>query len=66
MKIAIILCLAKYYHRIKIENVNSITSIITVVTIILIPIIMVLSQPDLGTSILIAASGLIVLWLGGR
>jgi len=65
MKIAIILCLAKYYHRIKIENVNSITSIITVVTIILIPIIMVLSQPDLGTSILIAASGLIVLWLGG-
>ena len=65
MKIAIILCLAKYYHRIKIENVNSITSIMTVVTIILIPIIMVLSQPDLGTSILIAASGLIVLWLGG-
>lgn len=65
MKIAIILCLAKYYHRIKIENVNSITSIMTVVTIILIPIIMVLSQPDLGTSILIAASGLIILWLGG-
>ena len=65
MKIAIILCLAKYYHRIKIENVNSIISIVTVVTIILIPIIMVLSQPDLGTSILIAASGLIVLWLGG-
>ena len=65
MKIAIILCLAKYYHRIKIENVNSITSIMTVVTIILIPFIMVLSQPDLGTSILIAASGLIVLWLGG-
>ena len=65
MKIAIILCLAKYYHRIKIENVNSITSIMTVVTIIIIPIIMVLSKPDLGTSILIAASGLIVLWLGG-
>ena len=26
---------------------------------------MVLSQPDLGTSILIASSGLIILWLGG-
>ena len=65
MKIAIILCLAKYYHRIKIENVNSVTSIMTTLTIIIIPIIMVLSQPDLGTSILIAASGLIVLWLGG-
>ena len=65
MKIAIILCLAKYYHRVKIENVNSIPSIMTVITIILIPIIMVILQPDLGTSILIAASGLIVLWLGG-
>ena len=65
MKIAIILCLAKYYHRLKIENVNSVTSIMTAITIILIPIIMVLSQPDLGTSILIASSGLIVLWLGG-
>ena len=65
MKIAIILCLAKYYHRVKIENVNSVISIMTVITIILIPIIMVLSQPDLGTSILIASSGLIVLWLGG-
>ncbi|WP_440652183.1 rod shape-determining protein RodA [Candidatus Pelagibacter sp. HIMB1542] len=65
MKIAIILCLAKYYHRVKIENVNSVTSIMKVITIILIPIIMVLSQPDLGTSILIASSGLIVLWLGG-
>ena len=65
MKIAIILCLAKYYHRLKIENVNSLTSIITVLTIILIPIFMVLSQPDLGTSILIASSALIILWLGG-
>ena len=65
MKIGIILCLAKYYHRLKIENVNSFTTIIVSLSIIIIPIILVLSQPDLGTSILIAASGLIVLWLGG-
>ncbi len=65
MKISIILCLAKYYHRIKIENVNSFTGIIFVLTIILIPTIFVVSQPDLGTSVLIALSGLIVLWLGG-
>ena len=65
MKISVILCLAKYYHRIKIENVNSFTGIIFVLTIILIPTIFVVSQPDLGTSVLIALSGLIVLWLGG-
>jgi rod shape determining protein RodA len=65
MKIAIIMCLAKYYHRLKIENVNSFTSITIVLSIIIIPIIFVISQPDLGTSILIALSGIIILWLGG-
>ncbi len=65
MKIAIIMCLAKYFHRIKIENVNSFTSITIVLSIIIIPVIFVISQPDLGTSILIALSGLIILWLGG-
>ena len=65
MKIGIILCLAKYYHRLKIDNVNSFINIVVSLTIIIIPIILVLSQPDLGTSILIASSGLIILWLGG-
>ena len=65
MKIGIILCLSKYYHRINFEKVNSFLSISVALTIILIPIIFVLSQPDLGTSILIATSGLIILWLGG-
>ena len=65
MKIGIILCLAKYYHRLKIDNINSFTSILVALTIIIVPIILVLSQPDLGTSVLIALSGLIILWLAG-
>jgi rod shape determining protein RodA len=65
MKIGIILCLAKYYHRLSPEKVNSFVSISIPLTLIIIPIIFVLSQPDLGTSILIASSGLIILWLGG-
>ena len=65
MKIGVILCLAKYYHRVSIEKVNSFMSISIALTIIIIPIILVLAQPDLGTSILIASSGLIILWLGG-
>ena len=65
MKIGLILCLAKYYHRLKIDEVNSMTSISIALSIIVIPIILVLTQPDLGTSILIALSGLIILWLGG-
>ena len=65
MKIGIILCLAKYYHRLKLDNANSFLSIVIALSIILIPLILVLAQPDLGTSILIAFSGLIILWLGG-
>ena len=65
MKIGIILCLAKYYHRVSIDKVNSFLSISIALSIILIPAIFVISQPDLGTSILIITSGLIILWLGG-
>ena len=65
MKIGVILCLAKFYHRTKIDDVNSFMNIIVGLTIIVVPIILVLAQPDLGTSILIASSGLIILWLGG-
>tara|TARA_B100000787_G_scaffold128307_1_gene97272 strand:- start:341 stop:1462 length:1122 start_codon:yes stop_codon:yes gene_type:complete len=65
MKIAIIACLAKYYHRIGLEKVNTLQSILIVLTILILPIMLVVSQPDLGTSILIGASGLVVIWLTG-
>ena len=37
MKLAIILCLAKYFHRMRLENVNSFYSVITSLIIIFIP-----------------------------
>ena len=65
MKIFIILCLAKYFHRKKLENVNSIYVIFTSLVIILLPMGLVIIQPDLGTSVLIAISGIAVLWFAG-
>ena len=65
MKIAIIVCFAKYYHRIQFSNVNRIKNIIIPILILFIPIVLVVDQPDLGTAILIALSGIIVLWLAG-
>jgi len=65
MKIAVIACLAKYYHRIGLDKVNTIQSLSIVLTILILPIMLVVSQPDLGTSILIASSGLVVIWLAG-
>ena len=65
MKIAIIVCLAKFFHRMRLENVNSIYVIFTSMIIILLPMILVIVQPDLGTSLLIAISGIAVLWFAG-
>jgi len=65
MKIFIILCLAKYFHRMKLENVNSLYTILTSLIIILLPMGLVIVQPDLGTSLLIAISGIAVLWFAG-
>ena len=64
MKISIILCLAKYYHRIQLEKLILYKFNVCLVIIIL-PMMLVISQPDLGTSILIALSGLVVIWLTG-
>jgi len=65
MKVAIIACLAKYYHRIQINKINSFQSILVAIVILILPVMLVISQPDLGTSILIALSGLVVVWLAG-
>ena len=65
MKISIIICLARYYHRVTLDKVNSFQSILVALLILILPIMLVISQPDLGTSILIASSGLVVLWLAG-
>ena len=65
MKVLIILCLSKYFHRMKLENVNSIYTILTSLIIIMLPMGLVIVQPDLGTSLLIGISGIAVLWFAG-
>jgi len=65
MKVTIIICLAKYYHRIQLNQVNTFQTIFIALVILILPIILVVTQPDLGTSILIALSGLVVIWLAG-
>ena len=65
MKIALIAFLARYYNKIPTQNVSSIKYIIIPFLSFMIPVFLVVSQPDLGTAVLIAISGLIVIWLTG-
>ncbi len=65
MKIAIIVCFARFYHRVQSEDVNKLRNFFEPIILLVLPIYLVISQPDLGTSILIACSGLAVIWLAG-
>ena len=65
MKVALIIFLARYYNKIPIQNVNNIKYIIIPFLSFMIPVFLVVKQPDLGTAVLIAISGLIVIWLTG-
>ena len=65
MKIGLILFLAKYYHRVSIENVNRVKFLFIPIFVLIFPVLLVVLQPDLGTALLIAAGGTVVAWLAG-
>ena len=65
MKIGLILFLAKYYHRVSIDNINRLKFLFIPIVAIIAPVLLVVTQPDLGTSLLIAAGGVIIAWLAG-
>ena len=65
MKIAIILSFARYYHRIQSLDIQSYKFLLQPIILLIIPCYLVITQPDLGTALLIAGSGIAVIWLAG-
>ena len=65
MTIALVLALARYFHCVPSENVGRFSRLIPPVFMILVPTALVLKQPDLGTAMLLLASGGILCFLGG-
>ena len=65
MKIALIVFLARFYYKIPAENITNIKYIFMPIFAIFIPVVLVASQPDLGTAMLILIGGLAVIWLTG-
>ena len=64
MKIGLILFLAKYYHRISIENINQLRFLFLPIVALISPLILVATNQT-GNCILIAAGGLTAAWLAG-
>ena len=65
MKVSLIVFLARYYNKIPTQSVNNIKYIFIPFLSFMIPAFLVATQPDLGTAVLIAISGLIVIRLTG-
>src|SRR3989440_12236790 len=65
MTIGLVLALARYFHCVPTENIGRVSRLIPPVFLILIPAALVLKQPDLGTALLLLASGAILCFLGG-
>ena len=65
MKVSLIVFLARYYYKIPSQNINNIKHIFIPFLSFMIPVFLVVKQPDLGTAVLVAITGLIVIWLAG-
>ncbi|NOR61641.1 MAG: rod shape-determining protein RodA [Rhodobacteraceae bacterium] len=65
MKIALVMALALYYDWLPPEKVSHFGFVLIPLAMIVIPAMMVVRQPDLGTAILLVASGGVVMFLAG-
>jgi len=63
MKIAVPLCCAWYLHERPLPP--DFTTLVVVVLIVLVPTLLIAEQPDLGTSLLVASGGALVILLAG-
>ncbi len=65
MKIGLVLALARYYHALRPEQVSHILYLIPPLIMIGAPVGLVFLQPDLGTAIMIGATGIAIMFLAG-
>ena len=65
MKIGLVLCLARYFHSAYLDEVKRVSFLLTPLACIALPAVLVLKQPDLGTSLMLIACGGALLFLAG-
>jgi len=63
MKIALVFALARYFHLLHPDNIKYPSFLVPPLLLIGIPFLLIAKQPDLGTALILLASGGIMLWL---
>jgi rod shape determining protein RodA len=65
MKISLVLALARYLHKLSVEEVSHPLPLLVPLAMIGAPVALVLAQPNLGTAIILALDGCSLLFLAG-
>ena len=65
MKVALIIFLARYYDKIPPYEANRFRYMLIPIVALLIPVSLIITQPDLGTAVLVAIGGVAVIWMAG-
>ncbi|GIR55499.1 MAG: rod shape-determining protein RodA [Rhodospirillaceae bacterium] len=65
MKISVVIVLARYFHIRSFHEIGNPLHLVIPAFLILVPVVLVIKQPDLGTAIMIALSGLVIFFIAG-
>ena len=65
MKITLLMALARYFHLLNPKDIGKLRSLILPLGFVLLPAILVIRQPDLGTTILLMGAGLTIFFVAG-
>ncbi|MEE9328644.1 MAG: rod shape-determining protein RodA [Parvularculaceae bacterium] len=65
MKISLVMALARYYHGLEFKKVSNPIFFLLPIVMVILPVGLVFQQPDLGTSLLLLATGFTIILLAG-
>jgi len=65
MKPIIVLALARYYHDLPSHRISHIFGLLGALILIALPAMLILRQPDLGTTLLLVTTGVVMVYLAG-
>jgi len=65
MKVALVLALARYFHRLSADNIGNPLALIVPIGMVFAPVGLVLMQPDLGTAVMLVLVGAAMFWVAG-
>lgn len=65
MKIALVLALARYFHRLSADTIGNPLMLIVPIVMVFAPVGLVLMQPDLGTAVMLVLVGAAMFWVAG-